>query len=293
MPAKALGSRRTIASQPAASPVSGEQAGSSRVPGTALNCVQQDRTALNCTHPCLRLHVAAGQSRCGVLFPAEYSAVLRSCRQRSMSPGMGVCAGQGGEESLVGLALQLGADWVQVGEVVSAPEVLTGAGRRRGALTWGGGGRAVRRNLPVEVEVLRRCCSGWLAPADVSVRLRPRLQTCCRSMWSVAGEPAGVRRSSVIRDADPTGNVLTWPFRLESSSVSPKGVMGRARPRSLCDPATPRAGVAGRRGPARDARAASPPRPPSGTRRSGARTSRQGEFDAVPGGGSVTGAVRR
>lgn len=42
----------------------------------------------------------------------------------------GVCAGQGGKELLVGLALQMGADWVQVGEEVSAPEVLTDAVQR-------------------------------------------------------------------------------------------------------------------------------------------------------------------
>ena len=68
-----------------------------------------------------------------------------------------MCAGQGGEESLVARALRLGADWVQVGEEVSAPEVLTNGGQRRGALTCGDGGRAVRRDLPVEVEVVSRC----------------------------------------------------------------------------------------------------------------------------------------
>jgi hypothetical protein len=58
--------------------------------------------------------------------PAECSAVLRDGRQGSMSPGGEVCAGQGGKKPLVGLALQLGAGWVQVGEEVSASEVLTG-----------------------------------------------------------------------------------------------------------------------------------------------------------------------
>jgi hypothetical protein len=50
-----------------------------------------------------------------------------------MSPGRGVCAGHGGKEPLEGLALQVGADWVQVGEVVTAPEVLTEAGRAQGS----------------------------------------------------------------------------------------------------------------------------------------------------------------
>ncbi|MFI7075487.1 hypothetical protein [Micromonospora sediminicola] len=36
-------------------------------------------------------------------------------------------AGQGGKGPLGGLALQVGADWVQRGEVVTAPEVLNGA----------------------------------------------------------------------------------------------------------------------------------------------------------------------
>ena len=49
-----------------------------------------------------------------------------------MFPDGGVRAGHGGKELLGGLALQLGADWVQVGEVVSAPEVLTDAGQDGG-----------------------------------------------------------------------------------------------------------------------------------------------------------------
>lgn len=48
-----------------------------------------------------------------------------------MSPGQGVCAGQGGKEPLLGPALQLGADWAQVGEEVTAAEVLTAGGQRR------------------------------------------------------------------------------------------------------------------------------------------------------------------
>lgn len=45
-----------------------------------------------------------------------------------MLPGRGVRAGHGGNELLDGLALHLGADWGQVGEVVTAFEVLTDAG---------------------------------------------------------------------------------------------------------------------------------------------------------------------
>lgn len=41
-------------------------------------------------------------------------------------------------------------------------------------------------------------------------------------MWSVASEHVGVRRSSVNRDTDPTGNVPSRPFRLETPSASPK-----------------------------------------------------------------------
>ena len=49
-----------------------------------------------------------------------------------MSPDRGVGAGQSGKEPLSALALQVGADWVQVGEVVTAPEVLTEAGQTGG-----------------------------------------------------------------------------------------------------------------------------------------------------------------
>lgn len=58
-------------------------------------------------------------------FTVECSAVLRSSREFSMWPGGGVCAGCGGKELLSSEALQEGADWVQVGEVVTASEVLT------------------------------------------------------------------------------------------------------------------------------------------------------------------------
>lgn len=48
-----------------------------------------------------------------------------------LSPGGEVCAGHGGKEPLDGPALHAGADWVQVGEVVTAPEVLTDTGQWR------------------------------------------------------------------------------------------------------------------------------------------------------------------
>lgn len=46
-----------------------------------------------------------------------------------MLPDRRVCAGQSGKEPLDGLALQVGADWEQFGEVVTASEVVTGVGQ--------------------------------------------------------------------------------------------------------------------------------------------------------------------
>lgn len=43
-----------------------------------------------------------------------------------------MCAGQGGKELLYGVTLQVGADWAQTGEEVTAAEVLTGSGPRQG-----------------------------------------------------------------------------------------------------------------------------------------------------------------
>ncbi|MDG4840307.1 ester cyclase [Micromonospora sp. WMMD967] len=66
---------------------------------------------------------------------------------------------------MVGLALQLGADWVQVGEVVSAPEVLTDAGQRRGllpaAIRTAFDDRSIRRGFVV-VEGEFVACQTWI-----------------------------------------------------------------------------------------------------------------------------------
>lgn len=47
-----------------------------------------------------------------------------------MSPSRGVSAGHGAKDRAGCHALRVGADWVQVGKVVTASEVLIGVGRR-------------------------------------------------------------------------------------------------------------------------------------------------------------------
>lgn len=131
----------------------------------ALNGVALQSTAANGAQrhtPDLRSCVFAGQRRCSVLLHTECSAVLRSSRRSSMSPGRRVCAGQGGKESPDGLALHVGADWVQVGEVVTASECSPRPekGRRADLRRCG---RADRRDLPENTEEVKLRCSplGW------------------------------------------------------------------------------------------------------------------------------------
>lgn len=182
-----------------------EQAGRRRKPrllgpAARTGCTERPATAPNGT----RRRVAAPTPACGSTlsqvrvgaascFTAECSALLRSGRPGSIPPGKGVCAGQGAKEPLVGVALHLGADWVQVGEEVSVPEVLTDAGEQREALTCGDGDRAVRRGLPVDAEVVWARCSQHCSCTPVADRPRDRsaVHRCPGAHFRRAGPVAG------------------------------------------------------------------------------------------------------
>lgn len=70
--------RRSAASGPV--PRLREQVGSGRMHGRALNSVQRQGTASNCTHQDLQVLVFAGQSRCRVLL---HTTALNGSEQQS------------------------------------------------------------------------------------------------------------------------------------------------------------------------------------------------------------------
>ena len=103
----------------------------------ATGCTERPSTAPNGTQRC----ATAPTPACGFSFPQVrvgaascftqlHSTAVNSSQRHSMSPGRGVSAAQGGKDLVSVRALQVGADWVQRGEVVTVSEVLTGFGRR-------------------------------------------------------------------------------------------------------------------------------------------------------------------
>ncbi|MFE9957162.1 hypothetical protein [Micromonospora sp. NPDC005299] len=103
-------------------------------------------------------------------------------------------------KSPAGPALQMGADWVQVGEVVTAPEVFNVA--RQGTAFW--------------PAVMRADGSG------VTFQRTPAKRYLLVSNFGSGCRRDAVDMAPASRDANPTRNALSWAASTVTSSVSPR-----------------------------------------------------------------------
>ena len=127
----------------------------------ALNGVEQHSSApkRHPTAPSPTCIFSFSQVRDGAAscFTQLHSTAVNSSQRHSISPGGEVSAGQAGKGLVAARTLQVGADWVRVVEVVTAPEVLTHAGKNgwaSPAAMWA----SAWRDLPEKTEVVRVGC---------------------------------------------------------------------------------------------------------------------------------------
>ena len=138
-------------------------------------------------------------------------------------------AGQAGKGLMAARTLQVGADWVQVVEVVTAPEVLTHAGKS--------GWLHLRRcgQAPSVTSQRRPKWSGFPAPCLAGARYRPEArrdanhETGRHRSAALALHPGGVGLDSRPPRPDPASNAVNMASSTETTSAFPKASALAAR----------------------------------------------------------------